>query len=108
LLRPRHGFHAFPIPLLEPRAKEEGENPPRVQSDWDEATGPVGNARRATPAPQSKPVTHASRLVTHNAPSVAFELGRRIRPQGQLTYDCTPIRGACVPGPQKVCSDSSP
>jgi len=54
------------------------------------------------PAPQSKPVTQASRLVARNAPSVAFGLGVRIPPQGQLTYDCTPIHTVCERGSQKL------
>jgi hypothetical protein len=54
------------------------------------------------PAPQSKPVTQASRLVARNAPSVAFGLGVRIPPQGQLIYDCTPIRTVCERGSQKL------
>ncbi len=63
--------------------KEEGDNPSRVQPDWDEATGPVEyRPQSETPAPQSQPVTHASRLVTQNAPSVAFGLGRRIPAAG--------------------------
>ena len=54
------------------------------------------------PAPQSKPVTQASRLVARNAPSVAFGRGVSIQPQGQLTYDCTLIRAVCVRGSQKL------
>jgi hypothetical protein len=82
----------LPIPLLGPRAKEEGENPSasnqigtRPTSRWDNA--PTSRA----PAPQSKPVVHASRLVTHKASSVAFGPGVKSWPQGQLTSDCTPI-----------------
>jgi hypothetical protein len=93
----RHRLHAFPSSVATAR-KEEGDNPSRVQPDWDEATGPVGyRPQSKTPAPQSKPVTHASRLVTQNAPSVHSGLSGESRPQGQLNYDCTPIRGACVP-----------
>jgi hypothetical protein len=51
------------------------------------------------PAPQSKPVAPASRLVAHVAPSVAFGLGRGFWPQGQLDSNLTPIeRGAKLPG----------
>ena len=63
--------------------KQEGDNPSRVQPDWDEATGPVEyRPQSETPAPQSQPVTHASRLVTQNAPSVAFGHGPRIPAAG--------------------------
>ena len=60
--------------------KEEGREPQRVQPGCDEATeaGGVPPAGANQPAPQSKPVTHASRLVTHNTPSVASEPGVRI------------------------------
>src|ERR1035441_5426393 len=37
----RHGLQAFPS-LCWVRAKGRGAEPPRVQSDWDAATGPVG------------------------------------------------------------------
>ena len=44
--------------------------------------------------PAVKPITHASRLVAQIAPSVAFGLGAEESwPQGQLTFDCTPIVG---------------
>src|ERR1700732_231609 len=45
--------------------------------------GRWGNAGRSTaPAPQSKPVTRASRLVAQVAPLVAFGLGLRILAAG--------------------------
>jgi hypothetical protein len=60
---PRHRLHAFP-PLCEIARKEEGENPGAFNQIGTRPPGRWGNARRAnTPAPQSKPVAHASRLV---------------------------------------------
>jgi len=70
-------------PLYRARAQGRGREPPRVQSAWDEATGPAGDARGSTaPAPQSKPVAPASRLVAQVAPSVASGLGLRILAAG--------------------------
>jgi hypothetical protein len=49
--------------------KEEGQNPGAFNRIGTRPPGRWGNARRSTgPAPQSKPVTHASRLVAQVAP----------------------------------------
>src|SRR5207248_5689709 len=56
--------------------------------------GRWGNARRSTaPAPQSKPVTPASRLVAHVAPSVASGLGLRILAAGPAVCRLYSYRG---------------
>ena len=54
----------------------------------DLRTGWVGPVQVApTPTPQSKPVTHASRLVAQDiAPLVAFGLGPGILAAGPVTY----------------------
>jgi hypothetical protein len=69
---------AFPS-LYWVRAEGRGLEPPGVQSHCDEATVPVGKVvESAAPAPQSKPVAPAYRLVARSAPSVAFRLELRI------------------------------
>jgi len=63
--------------------KQADENASRGQTDRGVSPGRWGNAfRSTTPAPQSKPVAHASRLVAHIAPLVAFGLGVRILAAG--------------------------
>jgi hypothetical protein len=94
----------LPIPLWSQRARKRA----RTRA-FNEIAGQHHRAGGATPesntpTPQSKPVTQASRLVARNAPSVAFGLGARILPQGQLTYDCTPIRPVACADP-KSCSN---
>ena len=70
-------------PSVETARKEEGENPRAFNQIETKPPGRWGNARRANaPAPQSKPVVQASRLVTQNASSVALGLGVRIRAAG--------------------------
>jgi hypothetical protein len=92
-----HGLQAFPS-LCRVRAEGRGLEPPRVQSDWDAATGPVGNAGRSTaPAPQSKPVTPASRLVAQITPLVAFGLGLRILAAGPAPFQLYSYCGRCEP-----------
>ena len=76
---PGHGLRAFPSLGLGPRGGARGHNPRAVDQIGTRPPGRWGNAcRSTTPAPQSKPVTQASRLVARVAPSVAFGLGRRI------------------------------
>src|SRR5579884_662158 len=61
--------------------------PSRVEDE------PANGRRRhgtTTPAPQSKPVTLASRLVAQDAPLVAFGLGLRIPAAGPVVIDSTP------------------
>lgn len=63
------------------------------------AGGRWGNAFRSTaPAPQSKPVVQAARLVAHAAPLVALEPGIRILAAGPARYDSTPIAAVVVTG----------
>ena len=58
------------VPEVDPSIKDDSARAHRGRC------GPVGQRPQSSaPAPQSKPVTHASRLVTHKAPSVAFGLG---------------------------------
>jgi len=84
----RHGRKSS-RPSIESRAEEEGLEPPSAQRVETKPPRRWSNAGRTPPpAPQSKPVTPASRLVTHNAPLVAFRLGLRILAAGpapQLT-----------------------
>jgi hypothetical protein len=55
---------SLPVPLG--LARKEHEDPARFRHIGTRPPGRWGNARRSTaPAPQSKPVTHASRLVAH-------------------------------------------
>src|SRR5947209_13177107 len=68
----------LPIPLLGPRGRKRA----RTRRAFNRiGTGPPGRWSNAntdkTPALRSKPVTDASRLVTHYAPSVAS--GRRVK-----------------------------
>jgi hypothetical protein len=77
-------------------ARRRGVEPPRFNQIETRPPGQWGNAcRRTAPAPQSKPVTHASRLVAPVAPSVAFGPGLRIPAAGPAYVDCTPF-GACL------------
>jgi len=94
-------------PSVESARKEEGENPRAVNqlgtrppSRWSDARGST------TPAPQSKPVTHASRLVAHIAPSVAVERKLRILAAGPASHRLYSYRRhLCEPTP-RVCSAS--
>jgi hypothetical protein len=74
LFCPRHGSQAFPS-LCWARAEGRGLEPRASNEIGTRPPGRGGNACRSTaPAPQSKPVTHASRLVAQIAPLVAFGL----------------------------------
>jgi hypothetical protein len=72
--------------------KERGLEPRAVNQIGTRPPGRWGNARRsAAPAPQSKPVTPASRLVAQVAPSVASGLGLSVPAAGparQPQYSC--------------------
>ena len=71
------------IPLLRLRARKRARTPARSTRSGTKPPGRWGNVRRANaPAPQSKPVVQASRLVTQKASSVASGLGVRIRAAG--------------------------
>jgi hypothetical protein len=64
-------------------ARNEYENPQVFSEIGTRPPGRWCNAGRNTaPAPQSKPVTRASRLVAQTAPLVAFGLGSRILAAG--------------------------
>jgi hypothetical protein len=84
VFRPRHGVQAFPSLSWVGAQRKRARTHARSNQI---ATCPPGwwdNARRSStaPAPQSKPVTHASRLVAQVAQSVAFGLGLRILAAG--------------------------
>jgi hypothetical protein len=67
------------VPVAGPRGKEEGENPRAVDQIGARSPGRWSDASRSTaPAPQSKPVAPASRLVAQVAPSVVLGFGLRI------------------------------
>ena len=88
---------SLPVPLVGPRGKEQGVDPRAFNQVGTQPPGRWGNARRSTtPAPQSKPVTAASRLVAQEAPLVAFGLGLRILAAGPAVFDCSPFAGGCV------------
>ena len=109
LLCPRHHLHAFPS-LCWNHAQGRGRETPARSTGLgrghraggvtpvEQDTGPAVK----TSNPRLSPRDATTRRRWHSG------LGGESRPQGQLTYDCTPIRGACVPGPQRVCSDFSP
>jgi hypothetical protein len=95
---PGHGLQAFPS-VCWVRAEGRGLEPPNIQirSGRHHRAG-GGNARRSTaPAPQSEPVTHASRLVAQIALSVAVGLraenpGRRASSRSTVL----PLRPLCA------------
>ena len=96
---------SLPVPLVGPRGKEQGVDPRAFNQVGTQPPGRWGNARRSTaPAPQSKPVTPASRLVAQEAPLVAFGLGLRILAAGPAIFDCTPFAGGYVSQSSIVCS----
>ena len=93
----RHRVHAF-VSLCWNRARKRARTPGAFDRIGTSPPDRWGNADRAKcRPPRSKPVTHASRLVTHMRRRWHSDLGES-RPRGQLTYDCTPIRSVCVPG----------
>ena len=60
-------------PSVDSARKKEGRTPRAFNQIGTRPPGRWGNARRSTaPAPQSKPVTHATRLVAHVAPLVGI------------------------------------
>ena len=69
-----HRAHVFPS-LCRVRTQGRGPEPRAFGQIETKPPGRWGNAGRSTaPAPQSKPVTHASRLVAQVAPLVALRL----------------------------------
>ena len=80
VFRPRHGLQAFPSLSWVRAQRKRARTHARSNQIGTRPPGRWDHARRSStaPAPQSKPVTHASRLVAQVAPSVAFGLGMRI------------------------------
>jgi hypothetical protein len=77
----RHGF-GLPVSLLGPRGRKRARTPERsMRLGRDHRIGGVTPVESA-PAPQSKPVARASRLVAQIAPLVASGLGPRILAAG--------------------------
>lgn len=102
-----HGLQAFPS-LYRVRTQGRGARPPARSINWTRPPGRWSDAGRSTaPAPQSKPVAHASRLVAQGAPSVALGLGVRILAAGpahvRLYSDCRRY----VNDSSKICWSSS-
>jgi hypothetical protein len=98
VFRPRHGLQAFPS-LCRVRAERRGQNPRAFNQIGTRPPGRWGNAGKSTaPAPQSKPVTPASRLGRKVAPSVASGLGKRILAAGPARDRLYSYRGRiCEP-----------
>ena len=83
---------SLPVPLG--LARNEHEDPRAFRHIGTRPPGRWGNARRSTaPAPQSKPVIPASRLVAHVAPLVASGLGLRILAAGPAVDRLYSYRG---------------
>ena len=81
----RHGRQAFPSLWWVRAERKRGQNPRAFNHVGTQPPSRWGNARRSTaPAPQSRPVTPASRLVAQTTPLVACGLGLKSWPQGQL------------------------
>ena len=77
------------------RGRKKARDPARLigtkpPGRWDNAD------RSPAPAPQSKPVTPASRLVAQETPLVASGLGSRILAAGPATYRQYSYRQRCV------------
>ena len=76
--------------------KQEGYGPRELSGRHEDHRAGWGNADRSpAPAPQSEPVTHASRLVARIAPLVAFGLRLRNLAAGPATYRQYSYRGVC-------------
>jgi hypothetical protein len=74
---------SLPVPSVGSARKQKARTPERSNRTGTRPPGPWRYARRSTtPAPQSKPVTPASRLVAQVAPSVASGLGLRLLAAG--------------------------
>jgi hypothetical protein len=83
--------------------KEEGPKPRAFNQIGTRPPGRWDNARRSTaPAPQSQPVTHASRLVAQITPSVALGLGVRILAAGPAHVRLYTDSSRCVNHSSKV------
>ena len=97
----RHAFTPS-IPRLGPRARMRATSPARSIRLRRGHRGGGVTPYRAAPAPRSKPIAHASRLVTHCAPSVASGRGVKIRAAGPAHLRLYSQLSICVRGPQKV------
>jgi hypothetical protein len=106
----RHGPRSPPVPLSRPRKEEGSRTPARSYEIGTRPPSRWGSARRSTaPAPQSKPVAHAPRLVAQIAPLVAFGLGMRILAAGpahQRLYSHR--RRLCDQHSKEICSARAP
>ena len=96
--------HAFTPshPSVGTARKDEGGKPRAFNQVATRPPGRWSDADRAAPAPRSKPIAHASRLVTHCAPSVASGRGVKIRAAGPAHLRLYSQLSICVRGPQKV------
>ena len=91
----RHGLRTLPS-LYWGRAAGRGLRPRALNQVGTKPRGRWGNADRSpAPAPQSKSVTPASRLMARIAPLVAFGLGLRILATGPATYRQYSYCGVC-------------
>jgi len=98
VLSPRRHGHAPFVPLLRPPGRQRARTPEAVNQIEARSPGRWDDARRSTaPAPQSKPVAQASRLVAQTAPSVAHEPGLRILAAGPALS--TLLRSRALVGP---------
>ena len=102
MFRPRHDLQAFPSSVGSAR-KEEGQNPSAVNQIGTRPPGRWGNARRCT-APPAAVKTSNPRLSPRDRSRRRWQpgSGRESWPQGQLTFECTPIAGVCVRGPKTL------
>ena len=99
----------LPVPLLGPRGRERARTPRALNRVKTKPPCRWGNADRSpAPAPQSKPVTPASRLVARSAPLVAFGLGPRILATGPATYRHYSYCGVCGRIPKFVATCHEP
>ena len=83
---------SLPVPLVGHAKRKRGQNPRAFNHVGTQPPSRWVNAHRSTaPAPQSKPVTPASRLVAQTTPLVAYGLGLRIVAAGPARlrpYSC--------------------
>ena len=101
--RGRRGVQSLPVPRLGSRKRKSARTAERCQGrDDDAGPGEVALVESPPPAPQSKPVTLAPRLVARTAPLVAFGLGLRILAAGPAPYRQYSDRGSCVSQPKFV------
>ena len=97
--RGRRGVQSLPVPRLGSRKRKSARTAERCQGrDDDAGPGEVALVESPPPAPQSKPVTLAPRLVARTAPLVAFGLGLRILAAGPAPISTVlRLRALCEP-----------